>query len=48
MNEDFINGIYNDYEEKDKFKGYIVLVGDSSIYDSPNTKLTYQEYNAGP
>ena len=45
MNEDFINGIYNDYEEKDKFKGYIVLAGDSSICDSPNTKLTYQEYN---
>ena len=45
MNEDFINGIYNDYEEKDKFKGYIVLAGDSPICDSPNTKLTYQEYN---
>ena len=45
MNEDFINGIYNDYEEKDKFKDYILLVCDSSICDSPNTKLIYKEYN---
>ena len=44
MNEDFINGIYNDYEEKDKFKDYILLVCDSSICDSPNTKLIYKEY----
>ena len=45
MNEDFINGIYNDYEEKDKFKEYILLACDSSVCDSPNTKLTYNEYN---
>ena len=45
MNEDFINGIYNDYEEKDKFKDYILLACDSSVCDSPNTKLTYKEYN---
>ena len=45
MNEDFINGIYRDYGEKDKFKDYILLTCDSSVCDSPNTKLTYKEYN---
>lgn len=40
-----LNGIYRGYGEKDKFKDYILLACDSSVCDSPNTKLSYKEYN---
>ena len=35
MNEDFIDGIYNDPDRSSLYKGYSILAGDTSICDAP-------------
>ncbi|MCC7553897.1 MAG: hypothetical protein KO202_05315 [Methanobacteriaceae archaeon] len=38
-NEDYTDGIYKDYEDSNKFKGYLILACDGSIINLPNTKI---------
>ena len=46
MNKDFIDGIYNDPEGLETFKGKFILAGDTSICDAPNIGYTEKELKA--
>ena len=43
MNEDFIDGIYNDPERPGLYRGYSILAGDTSICDAPNIGYTEKQ-----
>ena len=43
MNEDFIDGIYNDPDRPGLYKGYSILAGDTSICDAPNIGYTEKQ-----
>ena len=43
MNEDFIDGIYNDSERPGLYRGYSILAGDTSICDAPNIGYTEKQ-----
>ena len=43
MNEDFIDGIYNNPERPGLYKGYSILAGDTSICDAPNIGYTEKQ-----
>lgn len=45
MGDDFVDGLYVNFEDLEKFKGYMILACDGSIIDLPNTKLTKNEFN---
>ena len=46
MNNDFIDGIYNDPEGLETFKGKFILAGDTSICDAPNIGYTEKQLKA--
>ena len=46
MNEDFIDGIYNNPEDLETFKGKFILAGDTSICDAPNIGYTEKQLKA--
>lgn len=43
MNEDFIDGIYNDPDRPGLYRGYSILAGDTSICDAPNIGYTEKQ-----
>ena len=43
MNEDFIDGVYNDSERPGTYNGYSILAGDTSICDAPNIGYTEKQ-----
>lgn len=43
MNEDFIDGIYNDPDRPGLYKRYSILAGDTSICDAPNIGYTEKQ-----